>query len=112
MVGEAVLAAQQLADQGIECEIIDPRTLSPLDDEAIYASVHRTGHLVVVDEANPRCGAASDIAALVAANAFDGLRGPIRVVTAPHAPTPFSPVLEDAYTPTAAAIAAAVISTD
>jgi pyruvate/2-oxoglutarate/acetoin dehydrogenase E1 component len=108
MVGEAVLAAEQLARQGIECEIIDPRTLSPLDDQAIYASVDRTGYLVVVDEANPRCGAAADIAARVAANAFDALRGPVRMITAPHTPTPFSPVLEDAYAPTAADIVAAV----
>ncbi len=111
MVGEAVTAAGELAAQGIECEVIDPRTLSPLDDEAIYASVGRTGRLVVVDEASPRCGAAGDIAALVAANAFGALRAPIRMVTAPHAPVPFSPVLEDAYAPTAADIVAAVKST-
>jgi len=108
MVGEALLAAAALAGRGIECEVIDPRTLSPLDEQTVYGSVRRTGHLVVVDEANPRCGAAADIASLVAANAFGALRGPVRMVTAPHAPTPFSPVLEDAYAPGAGDIEAAV----
>lgn len=112
MVGAALASAQQLAGQGIECEVIDPRTLSPLDDQAIYASVRRTGRLVVADEANPRCGVASDIISLVATNAFDALRAPMRTVTAPHSPTPFSPILEDAYAPAAADITAAVISTE
>lgn len=108
MVAEAETAAEQLAAEGLSCEIVDPRTVSPLDESSIYASVRRTGHLVVVDEANPRCSVASDIASLVAQHAFDALRGPVRMVTAPHAPTPFSPVLEDAYTPSAGQIADAV----
>lgn len=108
MVGEALLAAEELAGRGVECEVIDPRTLSPLDTQTLYRSVRRTGHLVVADEANPRCGTAGDIAALVAANAFSALRGPVQMVTAPHAPTPFSPVLEDAYAPSAGDIVAAV----
>jgi pyruvate dehydrogenase E1 component beta subunit len=108
MVGEAQQAAQELAGRGIECEIIDPRTVSPLDTQTVYSSVGRTGHLVVVDEANPRCGTAGDIAALVAANAFGALRGPVQMVTAPHSPTPFSPSLEDAYAPTASDIVAGV----
>jgi acetoin:2,6-dichlorophenolindophenol oxidoreductase subunit beta len=108
MVGEALQAAGDLAGRGIECEIIDPRTVSPLDAQTIYRSVQHTGHLVVADEANPRCGTAGDIAALVAENAFGALRGPVRMVTAPHSPTPFSPVLEDAYAPTAGDIVAAV----
>lgn len=77
----------------------------------MYDSVRKTGRLVVADESNPRCGAAADIASLVAANAYDDLRGPVRMVTAPHAPTPFSPVLEDAYAPSAAQIASAVLAT-
>jgi acetoin:2,6-dichlorophenolindophenol oxidoreductase subunit beta len=108
MVAEAEQAADALAAQGVECEVVDPRTISPLDTETIYDSVRRTGHLVVVDEANPRCGMAADIAALVAEHAFDALRGPVRVVTSPHAPVPFAPALEDAYAPDADRIAAAV----
>jgi acetoin:2,6-dichlorophenolindophenol oxidoreductase subunit beta len=101
-------AAQELADSGVECEIIDPRTLSPLDTDTIYASVERTGRLVVADESNPRCSIASDICALVAQHAFGALRAPVRMVTAPHAPVPFSPALEDLYVPDAARIVAAV----
>jgi pyruvate/2-oxoglutarate/acetoin dehydrogenase E1 component len=111
MVGEALAAAEELAGQGVECEIIDPRTLSPLDEQTVYDSVRKTGHLVVADESNPRCGAAADIASLVAANAYGALRGPVRMVTSPHAPTPFSPVLEDAYAPSGAQIASAVLAT-
>ncbi|WP_328603375.1 alpha-ketoacid dehydrogenase subunit beta [Amycolatopsis sp. NBC_00345] len=111
MVHVALEAAAELSAAGIECEVVDPRTISPLDTETIYASVRRTGHLVVVDEANPRCGAAADIAAQVAEHAFDALRGPVRMVTAPHTPTPFSPVLEDAYAPSAGQVVAAVRST-
>ncbi|ALG08676.1 alpha-ketoacid dehydrogenase subunit beta [Kibdelosporangium phytohabitans] len=108
MVGEAEVAAEQLAMDGMSCEVIDPRTVSPLDTESIYASVRRTGRLVVVDESNPRCSVASDIASLVAQNTFDSLRGPVQMVTSPHAPTPFSPALEDAYAPNSGQIVSAV----
>jgi pyruvate dehydrogenase E1 component beta subunit len=111
MVHEALSAADQLAADGVRCEVIDPRTVSPLDTDTIYASVRRTGHLVVVDEANPRCGVAGDIASSVASEAFDALRGPVRMVTSPHAPAPFNPTLEDAYPPSAADIVAAVRAT-
>jgi pyruvate/2-oxoglutarate/acetoin dehydrogenase E1 component len=111
MVHEARTAAEQLASEGLDCEIIDPRTLSPFDAETVYRSVEHTGHLVVVDETNARCGAAVDIAAMVAEHRFDALHGPVRTVTGPHAPVPFSPVLEDAYAPDAGRIAAAVRST-
>jgi acetoin:2,6-dichlorophenolindophenol oxidoreductase subunit beta len=99
MVQFAQQAAAELAATGIECEVIDPRTVSPLDTATIYASVEKTGRLVVADEANPRCGLAADIAARVAQDRFDALRGPVRMVTPPHSPQPFSPVLEDAYLP-------------
>jgi pyruvate dehydrogenase E1 component beta subunit len=111
MVSVSLAAAEQLAADGISCDVVDPRTLSPLDEESILGSVRRTGHLVVVDESNPRCSFAADVAALAADKAFPALRGPIRTVTAPHAPAPFSPTLEDAYTPTAEHVAFAVRST-
>jgi acetoin:2,6-dichlorophenolindophenol oxidoreductase subunit beta len=108
MVHTALEAAESLAADGIEAEVIDPRTLSPLDSTTILDSVRRTGHLVVVDESHPRCSVAADIGALVASEAFDALRGPIRLVTAPHTPVPFSPPLEDAYLPSAAGVVRAV----
>jgi acetoin:2,6-dichlorophenolindophenol oxidoreductase subunit beta len=111
MVQEALAAAEELAAEGVECEIVDPRTLSPFDADTVYRSVERTGHLVVVDETNARCGAAADIAAMVSEHRFDALRGPVRTVTGPHAPVPFNPALEDAFTPDAGHIAAAVRST-
>jgi len=104
-------AADELAAEGIECEIIDPRTTSPLDEDTILESVENTGRLVVVDEANPRCGFAADVVALVAQEAFADLKAPPRMVTPPHTPVPFSPVLEDAYVPTPATIADAVRAT-
>lgn len=110
MVRVALQAAGELAGQGISCEVVDPRTVSPLDTGTIYASVAKTGRLVVVDEANPRCGIAADISAQVAQDRFDALRGPIRMVTAPHTPVPFSPTLEDLYAPGLADVLAAVRS--
>jgi pyruvate dehydrogenase E1 component beta subunit len=111
MVGFALEAAEALAADGVEVEVIDPRTLSPLDDEAILGSVRRTGRVVVVDEDNPRCSMASDIAALVASQAFDHLDAPPQLVTAPHTPVPFAPELEDFYIPSPERIAQAVRAT-
>ena len=108
MVSMAEQAAEQLADEGIECEIVDPRTTSPLDEETIFESVENTGRLVVVDEANPRCSLATDIVARVAQNCFDDLEAAPKMVTAPHTPPPFSPTLEDLYVPDPERIAAAV----
>ena len=88
--------------------MIDPRTLSPLDEDTIIASVEKTGALVVVDESPPRCSFASEIAAVVAEQAFDFLNGPVQRVTAPHAPVPFTPPLEEAYAPSVQAIVDAV----
>ena len=95
----ALDAAETLADAGVSVEVIDPRTYSPLDKTTILASVEKTGRLMVVDESYPRCNLATDIAAIVADEGFDALRAPIRRVTAPHTPVPFSPPLEDAYLP-------------
>jgi len=108
MVGRALEAAEALAAEGTSAEVIDPRTLSPLDETAILASVEKTGGLVVVDESPPRCSIAADIAATVGEKGFDFLNGPVRRVTAPHAPVPFAPSLEDAYAPSVEAIVDAV----
>jgi pyruvate/2-oxoglutarate/acetoin dehydrogenase E1 component len=108
MVSMAEQAAEALADEGIECEIVDPRTTSPLDAETIYESVDNTGRLVVVDEANPRCSLAADIVARVAENCFEDLKAAPKMVTAPHTPPPFSPTLEDLYVPDPEQVAAAV----
>lgn len=101
MVAVAEQAAKELAANKIEAEIIDPRTTSPLDTETILESVGKTGRLVVVDEASPRCNLATDISALVAKEAFGSLRAPIEMVTPPHTPVPFSDALEDLYIPDA-----------
>ena len=108
MVMIAEKAAAKLAKEGIEAEILDPRTTSPLDEDAILASVEKTGRLVVVDESSPRCGMAADIASLVATKAFDSLRAPVRTVTPPHTPVPFASVLEQAYIPSVADAVGAV----
>jgi pyruvate dehydrogenase E1 component beta subunit len=79
--------------------------------DTVIESVEATGRLICVDEANPRCSIAADISATVAQEAFDALKAPIRMVTAPHTPVPFSPALEDLYVPTVEAIAAAVRKT-
>ncbi|MEU3272523.1 alpha-ketoacid dehydrogenase subunit beta [Saccharomonospora sp. NPDC006951] len=110
MVPVAEEAAKTLADSGIEAEIIDPRTTSPLDTETILESVENTGRLVVVDEATPRCNMATDISALVAKEAFGSLSAPIEMVTAPHTPVPFSDSLEDLYIPDAQRVTNAVKS--
>jgi pyruvate dehydrogenase E1 component beta subunit len=105
MVPRALAAAERLAKEGVSVEVIDPRTPSPLDADAIIESVEKTGRLVVVDESPPRCSLAADIAAIVAERAFDALKGPIRTVTCPHSPVPFAPALEDAYVPSVDRIA-------
>ncbi len=110
MVHMAAAAANTLAKNDISCEIVDPRSTSPLDEESILESVEKTGRLVVVDEASPRCGMAADISSLVASKGFSFLKAPIQMVTPPHTPVPFSPVLEDLYIPNAEKIEAAVQS--
>ncbi|MEM1104701.1 MAG: alpha-ketoacid dehydrogenase subunit beta [Pseudomonadota bacterium] len=104
----ATAAAETLASEGVDCEIIDPRTTSPLDEETILESVERTGRLVVVDESPPRCSLAADIASIVADKGFSHLKAPIKKVTCPHTPVPFAPSLEDAFLPNAGRIVEAV----
>lgn len=101
MVHVAMEAADTLAKSGIEVEVIDPRSLSPLDEEPILKSVEKTGRLIIVDEANPRCSVATDISAMVARKGFDSLDAPIEMITAPHTPTPFAANLEKLYIPSA-----------
>jgi len=108
MVNFAQEAAASLQKKGIHCDVIDPRTTSPLDEDTILESVEKTGRLVVVDESTPRCSMASDIAGIVAQKAFGALKAPIEQVTAPHTPVPFSDSLEDLYVPSVARIEAAV----
>ncbi len=108
MVQQSLAAATSLSNEGIEVEIIDPRTLSPLDEDMILSSVEKTHRLVIVDEDNPRCSSAADIAALVADKGFDLLDAPIKMVTAPHTPVPFSPPLEQFYIPSPEKIAETV----
>jgi pyruvate dehydrogenase E1 component beta subunit len=110
MVLHATGVADKLAKEGIKCEVIDPRTTSPLDDESILESIENTGRLVVVDESNPRCSMASDIAELAVTRAFEHLKAPVKTVTAPHTPVPFAKSLEDAYIPSPEKIEAAIRS--
>jgi pyruvate dehydrogenase E1 component beta subunit len=110
LVHDALAAADRLAAQhGIEAEVIDPRTLVPLDLATIVASVERTGRLVVAHEAVEHGGFGAEIAAQVQAAAFDFLDAPVIRVGAPFAPVPFSAPLEDAYLPGAAEIVAAAL---
>lgn len=111
MVHTALEAADTLAAEGVSVEVVDPRTLSPLDTGTILDSVRKTGRAIVVDEDNPRCGMAADLTALIAEQTFDHLDAPPRMVTAPHTPVPFAPPMEQFYIPDAEQIADAVRAT-
>ena len=104
----ALKAADALAQEGISVEVIDPRTLVPMDTKTIIESVRKTGRLVIADPAHRTCGVAAEISAVVAEQAFDALRAPILRVTAPNMQVPFSPILEAELYPTTEKIAAAV----
>jgi pyruvate dehydrogenase E1 component beta subunit len=108
LVPEALAAADELAADGIDVEVIDPRTLVPLDLETIADSVARTHRLVVAHEAVEHGGVGAEIAAQVQHRCFDDLDAPVERVGAPFAPIPFSPPLEDAHLPGRDAVAAAV----
>jgi pyruvate dehydrogenase E1 component beta subunit len=109
-VYRALGAAEMLAQDGIQAEVIDPRTLVPLDKELILDSVRKTGRLVVVEEDNLTGGWAGDVAAMVAEEAFFWLDAPVKRVSAPDVPPPFAPVMEAFYVPSEERIAQAVKS--
>jgi pyruvate dehydrogenase E1 component beta subunit len=96
MVPKAMKVAEKLSKENISVEVIDPRTLIPLDENAILASVEKTNRIVIADEGHLRGGAAADIAAIVADKGFDFLDAPVRRVTSLDVPIPFSPPLEKA----------------
>ena len=108
MVHRTLAAARQLADEGLSIEIIDPRTVSPLDIESILASVRKTGRLLIVEETFAQCSLSAEIAAQVAGAGFDSLDAPIRRVNGASVPTPYSPPLEAAVIPNEQVIAEAM----
>lgn len=108
MVHKALEAAEELSREGISVEVIDPRTLQPLDGETIIESVKKTHKVVIVHEAVKFAGPGAEIAAMIAEEAFDYLDAPIKRVAAPFTPVPFSPVLEQTYIPSKEKIIAAV----
>jgi len=101
-------AADSLEKDGVSVEVIDPRTVAPLDAETILASLAKTGRLLVVDEPAGPCVLAAEIAALAADRGFDDLDAPVRRITGVRSPTPYAPVLEEQVVPNAAAIEAAI----
>jgi 2-oxoisovalerate dehydrogenase E1 component beta subunit len=107
MVREALLAAEELAAEGYQIEVLDLRTLKPLDSEAILATARKTSKVLIVHEARLTCGVGAEVAALIAEHAFEFLDGPITRLAAPDVPTPYAPTLEDAFRPSRAKIAAA-----
>ncbi len=108
LVKDALDAAEELESRGISIEVIDPRTLSPLDMDTIIESVQKTSRAVVVQEAVRFCGVGAEIAASIQEHAFDYLDAPVKRVGAPFSPVPFSPALEKLWVPGAAQIIAAV----
>ena len=108
MVHQSLAVAQKLEAEGISLEIVDPRTLSPLDEETILESVRKTNRLVIVHEEVKFAGSGAEIAAMVAEKAFDHLDAPIIRVGAPFTPVPFSPALEKEFVPDEEKIIAAI----
>jgi len=114
-MGKTVQLCNQVADElkkdKISCTVLDLRTLSPLDEDSILEAAEETGRVVIVDESYPRCNIATDISALICEKAFSSLKAPIKMVTPPHTPVPFSPTLEDLYLPSAAKVKSAIQET-
>jgi 2-oxoisovalerate dehydrogenase E1 component beta subunit len=108
MVQESLAAAEELAQEGVDVEVVDLRSLKPLDRETVLASARKTGKIAIVHEAYRTCGVGGELAALIAEEAFEWLDGPVVRVTAPDTPVPYSPPLEDAFRPSAQKIVAAL----
>jgi len=108
MVHKSLEVAEKLEKDGISVEVVDPRTIVPLDVDTIINSIKKTGKLVVVDEGYPRCGFATDVAALAVNKTFDSLKAPVKIVTPPATPVPFSPALESEWIPSTEKIEKAV----
>ena len=108
MVQEALAAAGQLREQGVDVEVIDLRSLKPLDRETVLASASKTGKIAIVHEAYRTCGMGGELAALISEEAFEWLDAPLVRITAPDTPVPYSPPLEDAFRPNAAKIVEAL----
>jgi acetoin:2,6-dichlorophenolindophenol oxidoreductase subunit beta len=111
MLHEALAAAGTLAADGIDCEVIDPRTLQPFDIDTVVTSARKTNRVVVVHEAVRFGGIGAEIAAQIQEEAFDYLDAPVARIGAPFSPVPFSPVLEATYIPDASRIAAGIRAT-
>jgi pyruvate/2-oxoglutarate/acetoin dehydrogenase E1 component len=105
MLKPALQAAKELAANGVDAEVLDPRTLVPFDDAAVLASIRKTGHLVICDEARERCSAASEIAAMVADRGFGLLKAPVKRVAVPNVCIPYAPNAEARVIPNAETIA-------
>ncbi|NLT16613.1 MAG: alpha-ketoacid dehydrogenase subunit beta, partial [Clostridiales bacterium] len=108
MVQKALAAAETLDKEGVSAEVLDLRTISPLDKEAILKSVEKTGRAIILHEATLTGGVGGEIAAIIADEGFDYLNAPIKRVAAPDCPIPFSPVLEQAWVPNEEKVIAAV----
>lgn len=108
-LSKALEAAERASKRGIHAEVVNLRTLAPMDWETILSSVSRTGHLVVADECHLTCSVATHIAGIVARDGFDLLKAPIKIVATPDVPIPFSPVLENYIAPTSEKVEEAII---
>lgn len=108
MVQRSITVAETLAKQGVQVEVVDPRTIVPLDFETIMGSVEKTGRVVVVDEGHLSCGVSAELVARISEAGFDKLKAPIRRVAALDVPIPFSAPLEEFASPTEAKIAEAI----
>jgi pyruvate/2-oxoglutarate/acetoin dehydrogenase E1 component len=109
MTVEALRAAEELAKDGVSLEVIDLRSIRPLDEATILASVEKTGRLIVTDTSWEMCGVVSEVAALAAEKAFHSLKGPVRRIALPNCPAPVSQALEDVFYPKASTIAKAAL---
>jgi 2-oxoisovalerate dehydrogenase E1 component beta subunit len=108
MVHESLAAAEELAKEGVDVEVVDLRSLKPFDREAVLASARKTGKVAIVHEAYRTCGMGGELAALIAGEAFEWLDGPLVRITAPDTPVPYSAPLEDAFRPNARKIVEAL----